>query len=316
MSTVSAEFVAALKDAAVFAPELPEQAAFATLERLTEYERSITVPGQGRDPYLLDYIEGTARYDDELAVYGPNDGATLVSADHATDPFKKSLNEGAGGYIRGDHGTGSLAHLLSERDAATSVIPLGRQTWNVAVAPDDHPIKQKIGELLPGKRGFMSLHGMLPGKLLDLGDRTEIHALLGLGATPNEESREAAETIVKAAGELGLRVMIGNDTMYKIYNKATGAYKLDEETGRPKEGQLKAHRVEMTTNFAYRVMEQTGQQIPSMQLELTRLLRVLPADLEGGWHVDRKARAMGVHLGYLLASAAVQSLQETGSSDI
>jgi hypothetical protein len=306
---VSPEYVKALKDAAVWAPEAREAGASGTLDAVSYYEREIATSATKPTPEALllrDYIKGSATEPDQLGVYGTEYYRTLVSADHGTAPFKKSVKD----YISGDYGTGGVARLLTERVNATSIVPLGQQTYNVAVAPDTHPIKEAIGRLLPERLGFMSLHGMLPGKLLDVKDTREIQALIGLGPNPSERSREAAEKIVQLAADLDLRVrvLIGNDTEFKTYNPETGEYMRDPETGEPVLGQLKAHNPRMTTNYAYRVMAQTGQNIPSVQLELTRGLRLLPMDLDSGWHVDKWARAMGVHMGYLLAEAAVNAM--------
>jgi len=331
MTTVSPEFILALRDAQVIAPELPQADAFDTLAWLEAYERSIVVPPGNKVGKLVlaDYRVGTATKPDELAVYVGGvartdeeladsrltSGSTLLSADHATDPYK--ISEEPHHYISADHGTGGLARLLSQDQAVTSIVPLGRQTWNAAVAPDTHPIKEAMGRLFPGKLGFISLHGMYSGKLFDLSDDTEIHALVGLGPTPNEQSRQVAEHIVQAAADLDLKVRIGNDEKYKLYNPITGGYKLDPETGKEREGQLMAKSPKMTTNFAHRLMAETQVQVPSIQLELARVLRLIPSDLDGGWHRDRHgnrhgdrmAKAMGVHLGYLLAVEAVKAIE-------
>jgi hypothetical protein len=303
MNSVSHEFLTALRDASVFTAELPESAVFDTLDALEFYEHSLVIRnGAVRPIVVADYALASANYPDEVRVYGEANNQVLVSADHASDPFKKSTNT----YREADHGTGGLAMLVAER-GAQSVIPVGKQTANVAVSPDSHPLKQKIGQLLPTKVGFISLHGMIPGKLLELNDKTEIHAIIGLGAAPNQESRDAAARIIRAASDLDLRVIVGNDVRHRMHDPDTNEFKRDAN-GDIRTGELRAHRTEMTTNYAYRVMEQTGQQIPSLQMEMTRLLRLLPSDFHGGWHKDRKAQAMGVHLGYLLSQAAIAAV--------
>lgn len=313
MSATSQEFQNALRDATLVAPELPEAEAFETLAALEECERRIVLPlGSDSRPLMEhDYIAGSATEDDEVGVFGPDGAATLVSADHATTLYKRK----GGAYGGTDHGTGGLALLLSERGTAQSVIPLGRQTWNVAVASDEHPIKQQIGTLLPRKAGFISLHGMAPGKLTAITDRTEIHAILGLGITPNEQSRQIAEAAVEAGKAMGLRVVIENDTPYHTADLETGGFMIDEKTGKPATEVLMARRTEMTTNYAHRVMKETGRQIPSVQLELTRMLRLLPADFYDGWHRDRKALAVGVHSGYLLTARVAELISNQDSAD-
>ncbi len=304
MNAVSPDFIASLKDASVFTPELPEAAASETLAKIEHYER-MAIRGVTEGPPLsvTEYAAGSARYSDEVRVYGAVDRRILLSADHATAPYKESTGE----YRGADHGTAGLAMLLSA-ECVQAIVPLGKQTGNVAVSPDDHPIKRKIGALLPGKAGFISLHGMASGKLITLQDATEIHAVIGLGTDPNEKSWAAAEKLVGVAKGLGVRAVIGNRTPHHVYNPATDDFERDDQ-GNPKTGELKAHRRYMTTNFAYRVMAETGQPIPSLQLEMTRLLRLVPADFYDGWHADRKAQAMGVHLGYLLAMATVDTIK-------
>lgn len=302
MYTVSPSFIMALKDASVFAPELPQLDAYETLAKLEAYERTL-IHGDTEGPLLLaDYIKGTAQYPDHIAVFGDHSERVLISADHATDPYKICTRT----YRGADHGTAGLARLLSEH-RAQAIVPLGRQTGNVAVSPDTHPIKQYIEELLPGKAGFISLHGMVSGKLQKLSDPTEIHAIVGLGVAPNAQSQQVAEVIVAAAKDLGLKAVIGNRIVHRRYDPGTGGFECDEH-GVPRTGELKAPLPTMTTNYAYRVMSETGEQIPSLQLERARLLRLVPSDYYGGWHTDEKARAMGVHLGLLLAKAAINAV--------
>ena len=305
MTHASPEFIAALRDATVVAPELPQADAFGTLERLEELERALLGVLPGRELMSWNYHRGTAQRIDDIGLYGDPASDLLVSADHSTSPWSRKQEK----YRTADHGTGSLAMLLAERDDVQSLVPLGWKGFDdVPNAPDTHPIKQAIGRLLSGKDGFMSLHGMLSGKMTDITDRREIQAIVGLGPHPSELSRQAAERIVKQGKDLGLRVVIGNDTVYKIYDPQTRGYKLNAQ-GEVKTGQLFAHDDRMTTNYAYRVMEQTGVQIPSVQLELARLLLQVPSDIDGGWHVDRKSKAMGVHLGYLLGKATMEVMR-------
>lgn len=310
MTHASPEFIAALKDASIVAPELPQADAFATLERLEEFEHLLLGIQPGRELVSWNYHLGTAKRIDDLGLFGDPASNLLVSADHATSPWSKKQNNGKGKYRTADHGTGSLAMLLAERDNVQSLVPLGWKGFDdVPNAPDTHPIKQAIGGLLPGKDGFMSLHGMLSGKLTDItADSRELQAIVGLGPHPNQLSRQVAEQIVARGKDLDLRVVIGNDTVYKIYDPQTHGYKLKDD-GEVKTGQLFAHDDRMTTNYAYRVMEKTGVQIPSVQLELARLLLQVPSDIDAGWHVDRKSKAMGVHLGYLLGKATMEIMR-------
>jgi len=306
MSLVDGQFVSALRTVSVFAPELPEADAFETLDRVREYERRLILPHQvgSRILLLADYAEGQAVKDDEINILNL-DGELLASADHATDPVRKAtgIREGA------DHGTAGLVRLLTERHNATGIVPIGKQTGNAAVTPN-HPVKQAMDELLPGRAGFLSIHGMMPGKLENLTDRTEIHGIVGLGKTPSEQSRLAAERLVVGAKDIGLRVVIGNDTEHMVYDEATDSLAINPQTDEPKRGRLAALGIESTTNHAYRVMAANGTEVPAFQVEMTRALRLLPADMEGGWHSDERSRAMGVHLGYTLVRMAANIMAD------
>lgn len=306
MTHVSHEFIDALKDARVFAPELPEAAAFDTLARLEELEATLIAPGRRWvDVSVADYASGSAAFADEARVYGNESSQTVASADHATDPYSRKNQE----YRRADHGTGSLAMLLAERGESVSVVPLGRQTWNVAVSDDEHPVKREIRRLLPERAGFVSLHGMFSGKIRHVADPTEVHAVIGLGATPNGQSWQAARSVVAAGSDLGLRISIANEEKLHIYDPETGGLARDAETDELITSQLRGSKPAMTNALAYRIMEATGTTKRAMQIEMAAVLRMVALDDDGGWHKDRKARAMGVHLGYLLAHAAAQAVQ-------
>ena len=302
MSNVDPSFIAALRDISVCAPELPQEDAFETLERIREYERNLILPNQAEPTLLLEhYANGAASYEDELRIYNPNAATVLTSADHATDPVRKAtgVREGA------DHGTAGLVRLLVEREDTAGIIPIGMQTGNATVTPG-HPVKQAMDDLLPGRPGFLLVHGMRPAKLEAFTDPTEIHTIIGMGSTPNEQSRAVAEELVAAARELGLRAVIGNDVQHMTYDTDTDDFEINPATGNPKRGRLAALGAGSTANHAYRIMEETGVDQPAFQVEMTRALRLLPSDFESGWHADEKARAMGVYSGYLLMEAAVE----------
>lgn len=303
MSNVDPAFIAALRDASIVAPQLPEAAAFETLDRVRAYERQLIMPASASEQPLVraHYANGTATYEDETLILNAQGTGILTSADHATDPVRKAtgIREGA------DHGTAGLVRLLVEQEGATGIIPVGMQAGNAAVTPD-YPVKTAMDTLLPGRPGFLSVHGMRHAKLVDLSDTSEIHAIIGLGKTPNEQSREAAEALVKAARDLGLRAVIGNDVTHKTYDQTTDDFLRKPETGEPVTGRLAAFPPESTTHHAYKVMDRGAAAMPAFQVEMTRLLRLLPADMEGGWHNDEKSRAMGVHLGYMLMRAATE----------
>jgi hypothetical protein len=308
MSNVDPTFIAALRDASIVAPELPQATAFETLERVREYERRLIVPADALEqPLMLShYANGTATVEDETLIFNAQGTGVLTSADHATDPVRKAtgIREGA------DHGTAGLVRLLVEQDDTTGIIPVGMQTGNAALTPD-YPVKTAMDTLLPGRPGFLSVHGMRHAKLEHFGDKSEIHAVIGLGRAPSDRSREAAEELVTAAHDLGLRAVIGNDVLHKTYDEATDDFLRKAETGELATGRLAAFPAESTTHHAYRVMTRSATEMPAFQVEMTRLLRLLPTDMEHGWHKDEKSRAMGVHLGYKLMKSAVEIMSRS-----
>lgn len=309
MSETDPAFVAKLKDT-WWLPELPETEAFEVLDRLRELEHSVVVPAKElrawEDIRLSDYKDGLAKVDNDIEVYDTHRYTPLVTAEHATDPVR-SDDSGA------DHGTGALALLLTERAGASAIVTLGRQTKKLGENLD-LPFWNKMRQLLPRSSGLGSIHGMGSGKVFDLRDTTEIHVVLGLGHKgekwePNQQSRVVAEGVAKFAAGLGLRAIIGNDHMGRIrqYDPQTKGYVLEE--GKPKIFNLRAGAAGSSVNVAYDIMAEYGQQKPAVQLELARLLRLLPMDFEDGWHKDEKARAMGVYSGVLLAEKLLRLLQ-------
>lgn len=305
MNSVLPEFITGLRDGSVFAPELPQSDAFEVFESIRRYEKELIMSKSGinRELQVADYAEGSAEEEDELRILNLEHTGVLASADHATDPMRKGQRIGA------DHGTAGLLAQLTQGHDVTGIVPVGLQTGNAAVTPN-HPVKIAMAELLPSRLGFVSLHGMRPGKLLDTYDKTEIHGLIGLGSEPNEISRAVAERLTIQAKDLGLRVLIGNDTKHLEYDPHADDLLREADSGTPLQGQLAAFGKGTTTNYANAIMRDNGMQIPAFQIELTRLLRLQPSDFEQGWHRDPKARAMGVYMGYLLACAAVDLVKK------
>lgn len=309
MTEVEPAFVARLRDTA-WLPQGPDDEAVDTLYRLRDLERHIVVSAGAYRPlgkiYKRDYVTGSAKQDNDIEVICRGQ-APLVTAEHATDTIRSE----DGQLDEADHGTGALALLLEERHKTSAIVTIGKQKVNLG-ANLDLPFWEEMRVLLPRSLGIASVHGMRPGKLLDRHDSTEIHAVIGLGHKngswqPNEQSRLIAEKLVAEAGDLGLRAVIGNDVFGRIkgYDSKTGGYVTDDDK-QPKNSKLRAGGKGSTVNIAYDIMAAHHQSKPAMQLEMTRLLRLLPLDLEGGWHKDEKARAMGVHLGYLLAKKMVE----------
>lgn len=311
MSETDTVFVAKLRDTA-WLPELPEEDAKETLYRLRDLERHIVIPAdqyrQLGHLYKGDYDNGAAESDNAIEDIKRYD-VPLAIAEHATDTIRNKDGE----VEAADYGTGALALLLTERDGAAAIVTLGKQTEHLGTN-SDLPFWEALRKLQPDSRGVASIHGMRSGKILDLSDESEIHAIIGLGHNkedddwqPNEQSRVVAEQLRAEAKDLGLRAVIGNDVFGKIkeYDPQHGGYVLDN-TGRPKVSKLRAGGPGSSVNVAYDIMAEHGQQKPALQLELARLLRLNPLDLEkGGWHKDEKALAVGVHLGYLLCKKLV-----------
>lgn len=271
-----------LKGLSTYTAELPDQAADDIYERLSEHERRVA-------PNLLkdEYGEGTASYDDELLIES-SDGPLAISADHATDPVRKAtgIREGA------DHGTAGIALLLNENGQGSVVLPRGRQTGNVNV-DIEHVAKDALADIAPSKQGFLSVHGMIPGKFVHQYDPTEIHGVIGLGVRPTELSRDAAsQFMARVKDAYGLKLVVGNDTPFFGADN-TPRLPRDEE-GNPKyAARLAAAGEGSTTNFI------NGMElaIPAMQIEISRSLRLLPREME---YRDLRARKLAVAMGYLM----------------
>lgn len=267
-------------------PELPEPVARETYEWLRELERKLVAPSSAE----RDYANGWAETDDNLRVI-IGEGELLITAEHATDPVraKTGLREGA------DHGTAALAAALSTQ-FGTAVIPIGRQTGNANV-DTPHPLKEQIRLILPKKQGFLSVHGMAPGKIEHQFDPTEVHGVLGLGAEPGVVSYEAARSAIRGIREtLGLKFVIGNDTVMYPYVEGVSPILARNADGALVTTRLAAIGPGTTTNYAIRVMKETGRALPAAQLELSRTIRLLPHDME---YRDPKAAHMAVYMGYL-----------------
>ncbi|MEK7152520.1 MAG: hypothetical protein AAB834_01110, partial [Patescibacteria group bacterium] len=162
----------------------------------------------------------------------------------------------------------------------------------------------------------LSLHSKLPGQAPGLFDHSEVHAYVGLGRyEPRESSLVAAEDIIRAAEDLGLRAMIGNTTYHPIYKidpewqkpgrirDRINEVSLDEN-GLPKMGQLAALSAESTTSWLMRATKDdpVHGDMPILQMEISNALCITAVDryVRG----DRKALAIGVYLGYMLARQA------------
>lgn len=207
----SAKDITTLKSLAPHLPQTPDTVIDTVYERIDWYERKYAAPKRLVDEYGV----GTATQDDQLA-WISGDGPLLMEAQHATDPVRRGtgLREGA------DHGTAGLAGVLAEDGMGSAILPRGRQTGN-ANANIHHPLKDKLSFEVKNRTlydGFLSIHGMKPGKAIDLLDDTELHGVIGLGKEPRTVSVAAAEEIVRQAKDMyGLRVVIGNFTAHLIH---------------------------------------------------------------------------------------------------
>jgi hypothetical protein len=269
-------------------------------DRIEEAERKYAAPNLR----LEDYEKGTATEPDEIAVIrGEVDNPYVFTAEHATSPINVVTEK----YRFADKGTGGLAAVAAE-DYGTALIMRGRQTTNVPSVVE-HPIKTMLRQELVTAAGFLSVHGKNPGMFVHPDDRAEVHACIGLGLGFSEAQHELASKVVLAArDDLGLYVVISNDQ--PAYIQKPGSTELKRlEDGTAKLSRLAALKPNMTTNFSRNYLRQVGNNVSSMQIELTDLLRITP--LETGTK-DKKSRIIGVALGYKLLEKVVKlSLLET-----
>ena len=307
-----AEDITTLKSLAPHLPQTPDAVVGTVYDGIDQYERKYGAPNRLADEYGV----GTASRDDELA-WIDGDGPLLMEAQHATDPVRRStgLREGA------DHGTAGLAGVLAQDGMGLAILPRGRQTGN-ANANRKHPLKDELSfevEKDPTYDGFLSIHGMKPGKAIDLLDDTELHGVIGLGKEPRAVSIAAAEEIVHKAKDLyGLRVVIGTFTAHLIHradpqwenNGFAFCDVLNEleygPNNMPKTTRLAGAGENFTTTLMSR---EAPPHMPTIQVEISRSLRMLPLDR---FRRDRQAERMGVYLGYSLARLAADIVAEHG----
>ncbi|HUP26173.1 MAG TPA: hypothetical protein VM124_00825 [Candidatus Limnocylindrales bacterium] len=280
-------------------PQLPEAWAQEIYDMVEERERKLAAPNLLRAEYEL----GTASSPDEIFEARRSDEVgCLFTAEHATSPVRAAT--GSRDYP--DAGTGGLVALLAE-NYGTGLIMRGDQTSNAATDPE-HPIKPRIARYLAAATGYVSVHGMAPGKFMARSDTTEIQASIGLGADPTDHQREFAEKIVKLGRDMfGLYVVIGNDGDYFVQKPNSTELKRNQD-GTPYRNRLAALKPNMTVNFARRQLSEAGRQVPVVQIELTKLLRLTPSDTDNR---DPVSRIIGVALGYrLLEEVAKLALGE------
>lgn len=302
-----------LRKVQVHAPQLPEARAQSIYDQIITAEASVVGPTRT----IARYDHGTAQHTDELLVQGQ--GIVLAEAQHATNPVRKTTQT----REAADHGTGGLTLVLAERQSMLAIVPLGRQSGNANSDPKHVIKKEMVRQYDPGQHiGFLSLHGCYPGKVTSPSDLVEVHAIIGLGDRPNDASWEAAERIVSSAySRYGLRVIIGNQQPHFNYAKNPTAgtdqfYDRLKTLDRTPEGALKPARLAAqttasTTTFMADHTAQLAQasqnvhHFPSMQIELSRSLRLLPTDAYR--REDPSAEYMGVYMGYCLGTLAAET---------
>ncbi len=281
-------------------PQLPESWAQDIYDRIEEQERVLVAPNLSS----ADYGDGTAIVPDDIReVATSSDSLFVFTAEHATEPVRFD----SGKREKADVGTGGLAAVLGQ-DFGVGIIMNGDQTSN-APTDLDHPIKDHIARYIERMDGFMSVHGAASGKFVDTRDKTEIQAIVGLGTNPSELQRIYGETLVRAAQELGLYAIIGNDTEYAVQILGSDKVKLNED-GTEYRHKLAAERATTTTNFTQDLLAEHGrQEQPAFQVELTRFLRWTPLETDKR---DKVSRVIGVALGYKLVQTTVQYLSTPG----
>lgn len=295
------EDVRTLKAVQARLPQGADQDANDVMERLMNLERQYAAPHLLSD----EYDQGVSVSDDEIrTLFG---GPVLVTAEHATNPFRKS----SGRREAADQGTAALAAAMAEDGLAEALLMTGRQQGNAGVT-ENHPIKLLAHDKLADHTGFLSIHSKLPGQAPGLFDTSEVHAYVGLGRyEPRESTLIASEQIIRVADDLGLRAMIGNTTYHPIYRKdpewqAPGPLcdRLNElslnDERLPRVSRLAGYSAESTTSWMNRVTADNSQHntMPILQLEISNSLCVTAVDR---YVRDKKAHAMGVYLGYLFA---------------
>jgi hypothetical protein len=300
----NAEFLIALRTAAVAAPELNGDAR-SVYERIRQAEQTYAAPHLRAE----DYVVGTAALPDELVVVG---GSTrlLTEAQHGTSTRRKKTGE----IGDPDHGTSGLAAVIAFDGVSRAILPLGLQTSNANVQAD-HPIKTQIADhfrAIPYEE-FFSIHGMPPGKASDLRDRSEIHAIIGLGLDPRDASIELAERVrAEAMARFGLRVVIGNELPHFNMTKNPNAdprefWDILPEPERNEDGTIAVGRVaammKNSTTTYVTGLTQDRPDVAALQFEISRSLRLMPHDR---WRRDPGVEIAGVYLGYNLVHLAAE----------
>lgn len=270
-------------------PQLPEVWAYQEFERIEEKEGEL-IAG--------DYDNGTATFNHEIReVKTDHEGSFVFTAEHATRPVRRNA-----GFKKAvaDVGTAGLAAVLGE-DYGRALIAVGRQTRPFKDDPD-HAMNERLKPLVPSLEGFISIHGIAGGKFTTFHDRTEVQAIVGLGPNPSEYQYEHAKKLVQKGKDIGLKVIIGNDTPFHVQLDRSHEAKLDDRD-RLYQHMFYAHRPNSTTAFVQDELTKLETERPAYQLELTRFLRYVPIEDD---ERDPVSRVIGVALGARLIRAAVE----------
>jgi hypothetical protein len=241
---------------------------------------------------LEEYTGGVARYDNESRIALGRTGLWLCT-EHATEHTRTSPSTGEKTIKDPETGVAGLASVLAADLSASHATLLGRQT---ADANNDtgHPFKKHVAEIARGIGcdTFVSLHGMLAGKVATLQDERSYDLVVGIGRAPSEKSRELGDMIVAAAAELGLKAGV-NRPLLRI-REEEGKYYVPLEDNHNLSTITFAAGPRTTRGYMEQSFRNLGQEIASLQIELSDPLRLLTAAVPRSSRVDD----LGPYLGY------------------
>lgn len=285
-------------DAMPWLPQLPDAWATETYEQIAWLEHKLLAP----DGKEIDYVSGTAVQEDELKIVGNQPEGVLCSAEHATCPVR-TLPDTFGAP---DVGTGGITALLAQNHGI-GIIATGRQTSNASLV-DQHPLKEKVRQLMPAACGYVSIHGMKSGKFVRPDDASGLHISIGLGENPApQKSLVLAEKLVDLAYDLGLYAVIGNQQQYYAQLKNSVTLERNED-GSAHRDELAAFRPETTVNYVRGLPEEYGSTKAALQIEFASLLRLpIPGRSLPG---NRRSEIVGVALGYRFMEGVVRFMQQ------
>lgn len=243
----------------------------------------------------MDYLNGTANFADEIHTQVNGAGKTvLVSSEHSTRNWRIDPETGLKSPKKSEPGTAGLGAVLARETDGTHIALIGKQTGN-ANFEAGHPYKDKIEALIRARRpeAFVSIHGMRAGLVSDLEDERPWDVLVGIGEEPNEVSSRAAETLLLVAEKLGLRAAINQPFLRIVSDEDGRLWQEVDKDGRPITNIFAAPDY-TTRGTAQQSAQENGLNIPTMQVELSSALRVMPGDLRR----DRVRSPIGPYLAH------------------